>query len=134
MLQLYVLQNFVDLRSNLALLYNKGHNFWKSVLTWKFRKTEYFPTKIILSLSSRTCKFSSWTCKLYFPPWIHFIEYYTALISIRAVIFISLQQFILPYSTYWPYCNPLYLRLSSRTVSQVGKNKVVQRNKNYFPS
>ena len=27
--------HFVDLKSNLALLYNKGHNFWKSLLTWK---------------------------------------------------------------------------------------------------
>ena len=26
---------FVDLKSNSALLYNKGHNFWKSLLTWK---------------------------------------------------------------------------------------------------
>ena len=24
---------FVDLKSNTALLYKKGHNFWKSVLT-----------------------------------------------------------------------------------------------------
>ena len=26
---------FVDLKSYSAHLYNKGHNFWKSVLTWK---------------------------------------------------------------------------------------------------
>ena len=26
---------FVDLKFNSALLYNKDHNFWKSVLTWK---------------------------------------------------------------------------------------------------
>ena len=26
---------FVDLKPNLAFLYNKGHNFWKSVSTWK---------------------------------------------------------------------------------------------------
>ena len=37
-----------------------------------FLKTEYFPTKRIISLWSRTCKFSSRTCKLYFSLWIHF--------------------------------------------------------------
>ena len=26
---------FVDLKSSSALLYNKGHNVWKSVSTWK---------------------------------------------------------------------------------------------------
>ena len=29
---------FVNLKPNLAFLYNKGHNFWKSVLTWKIPK------------------------------------------------------------------------------------------------
>ena len=32
-----------------------------------FSKTDFFPTKRIISLSSRTFKFSSRTCKLYFP-------------------------------------------------------------------
>ena len=36
---------FVDLKPDLAFLYNKGHNFWKSVSTWKIPKTEYFQTK-----------------------------------------------------------------------------------------
>ena len=36
-------QVFVDLKSNSALLYNKGHNFWKSVLTWKFPQNGIFP-------------------------------------------------------------------------------------------
>ena len=45
---------FFDLKSNSALLYNKGHNFWKSVLTWKILQTENFPPKRIISLSSRT--------------------------------------------------------------------------------
>ena len=44
--------------------------FWPE----KFPKTEYFPTRRIISLSSRISKFSSKTCKLYFPPWIHFIK------------------------------------------------------------
>ena len=34
-------KSFVDLKSNLAFLYDKGHNFWKSISTWKFPKTEY---------------------------------------------------------------------------------------------
>ena len=29
------LKSFADLKSNLALFYNKGHNFRKSLLTWK---------------------------------------------------------------------------------------------------
>ena len=33
---------FVDLKPTLALLYNKGHNFWTSVLTWKFSKNWLF--------------------------------------------------------------------------------------------
>ena len=36
---------FVDLKSNSALLYNKGHNFWKSVLTWKIPHNWIFPYK-----------------------------------------------------------------------------------------
>ena len=36
--------SFVDLKSNLALLYNKGHKFWKSVLSWKI------PPKLNISL------------------------------------------------------------------------------------
>ena len=31
--------------SNLALLYNKGHDFEKTFWPKKFPKTEYFPTK-----------------------------------------------------------------------------------------
>ena len=30
---------FVNLKSNSALFYNKGHNFWKSVLTFKIPRT-----------------------------------------------------------------------------------------------
>ena len=42
--QLFLLKNlFVNLKSNSALLYNKGHNFWKSVLTWKFPQNGIFP-------------------------------------------------------------------------------------------
>ena len=36
---------------------------------------------------------------------------------------------ILPYLTYCPYCNSSYLGLASGAVSQVGKNKVLQRKK-----
>ena len=46
----------------------------------------------------------------------------------EAVIFISLQYFILPYLTYCPACNP-----SCRALSQVWQNKVLQRNENYCP-
>ena len=38
---------FVDLKSNSALLYNKGHNFWKVSRPKNFPKTEYFSTKRI---------------------------------------------------------------------------------------
>ena len=34
---------FVDLKSNWALLYNKGHNFWKSVSTQKIPQNWIFP-------------------------------------------------------------------------------------------
>ena len=34
---------FVNLKSNSALLYIKGHNFWKSVLTWKIPQNWKFP-------------------------------------------------------------------------------------------
>ena len=40
-----IIKHFVNLKFNLALLYNKGHNFWKIVLTWKLPQIEYFPTK-----------------------------------------------------------------------------------------
>ena len=47
----------------------------------KFPNSENFPTKRIIPLSNRTCKFSSRTgkfssrtCKLYFSPWIHYIN------------------------------------------------------------
>ena len=43
-----VINIFVDLKSNSALLYNKGHNFWKAFHPEKFPKTEYFPTKRII--------------------------------------------------------------------------------------
>ena len=36
-------KSFVDLKSNSALLYNKGHNFWKSVLTQKIPLNWIFP-------------------------------------------------------------------------------------------
>ena len=36
---------FVDLKSNSALLYNKGHNFKKVFWPEKYIKTEYLPTK-----------------------------------------------------------------------------------------
>ena len=36
---------FVDLKSNSTLLYNKGHNFWKSVLTRKIPQNWIFPYK-----------------------------------------------------------------------------------------
>ena len=52
---------FVDLKYNLALLYNKGNIYEKVFQPEKFPKTEYFTTKRIISLSSRTCK-------LYIPP------------------------------------------------------------------
>ena len=35
--------SFVDLKSNSALLNNKGHNFWKSVLTWKIPQNWLLP-------------------------------------------------------------------------------------------
>ena len=35
----------------------------------KLPKMEYFPTKRIISLPSRTCKFSSRICKLYYCPY-----------------------------------------------------------------
>ena len=50
--------------------------FEKVFLPKKFLKTEYFPTKRIISLTIRTCKFSSRTFILYIPPWIHFIEFF----------------------------------------------------------
>ena len=37
------INKFVDLKSNSALLYNKGHNFWKSFSTWKFPQNWIFP-------------------------------------------------------------------------------------------
>ena len=36
-------RNFVDLKSNTSLLYNKGHNFWKVFWPEKFPKTDYCP-------------------------------------------------------------------------------------------
>ena len=36
-------KTFVHLKSNLALLNNKGHNFWKSVSTWKIPQNWIFP-------------------------------------------------------------------------------------------
>ena len=38
-----IVNYFVDLKSNLALLYNKGHNFWKSLSTWKIPQNWIFP-------------------------------------------------------------------------------------------
>ena len=52
----------------------------------------------------------------------------------RAVIFISLQHFILPYLTYCPACKQPEVRgIAIRAVSQVGQNKVLLRNTNYCP-
>ena len=79
---------FVNLKSNSALLYNKGHNFEKVFRPKNFLKTEYFPPKRIISLSSRTCKFLSRTCKLYFPLWIHFIEW--TIMNFSSIVFCSL--------------------------------------------
>ena len=47
---------FVELKCNLALLYNKGTILEKVLWPKKFPKTEYFPQKRIISLSKRTCK------------------------------------------------------------------------------
>ena len=46
-----------------------------------------------------------------------------------AVIFISLQPFILPYLTYCPACKPKARGFAIRAVRQVGENKVLLRNK-----
>ena len=35
--------SIVDPKSNSALLYNNGHNFWKSVLTQKIPQNRMFP-------------------------------------------------------------------------------------------
>ena len=45
----------------------------------------------------------------------------------EAVIFISLQHFILPYLTYCPACKPEVPGIAIRAVSQVGQNKVLLR-------
>ena len=37
------LSKFVDLKFNSALLYNKGHNFWKSVSIQKISQNWIFP-------------------------------------------------------------------------------------------
>ena len=71
-------KNFDNLKSNMALLYNKGHNLLTSAFPQKHVKLIKFP--------------------------------------------------------YCPYCNPSHLGLASRAVSQVGQNKMLQRNKNYCPS
>ena len=43
MADLVIKRSFVDLKSNLALLYKKGHNFWKSVGTQKIPQNRIFP-------------------------------------------------------------------------------------------
>ena len=50
-----------------------------------------------------------------------------------AVIFISLQQFIFPYLTYCHACKPEVRGIAIWAVSLVRQNKVLLRNKNYFP-
>ena len=52
-----------------------------------------------------------------------------------AVIFISLQHFILPFLTYCPACKPEVEGIAAtRAVSQVGQNKVLLGNENYCPN
>ena len=41
---------FVYLKSNSAILYNKGHNFWKSVSAWKIPKNWAFTRSNRISL------------------------------------------------------------------------------------
>ena len=62
--------------------------FEKVFLHEKFPKTEHFPTKRIISLSSRTFLFSSRTCKLYFP-----LESISLNKAIIAAIHCSLLEF-----------------------------------------
>ena len=64
-----VTKNFVDLKSNLSSYTIRSTIFENGFWPEKFPKTEYFFTKRIISLSSRFCKFSIRTWKLYFP-WI----------------------------------------------------------------
>ena len=47
--------DFVYLKSNLALLYNKGHNFWKSLSTWKIPPNWILPYWKIISPSLKFC-------------------------------------------------------------------------------
>ena len=55
---LFVTNNSVNFKSNLALLYNKGHNLWKSALTWKIPQNWIFQAELVFKafISSPICR------------------------------------------------------------------------------
>ena len=102
----------------------------------KFPKTEYFPTKRIILIGSYTpiTQFPPCSGTFHFQAeLVNFTSLLESIILNRAIMN-SLQEFLLPYLNYSPYCNPSYLRLAIRAVSQVGQNKLPQTNKNYCPA
>ena len=60
------LKSYLSTSSLIRPSYTIGATIFENMF-WleKFPKTEYFPTRRIISLFSRTCKFASRTCKLY---------------------------------------------------------------------
>ena len=96
---------FVNLKSNLALLYNKCHKFWKRVLTWIIPKTNFFPTVVtLLSRSFYLPRLAKGVISPVPPYSGYFVLSHTHKVDTEDTY----------YKTYLPYCRPPKLGLASK--------------------